>query len=94
MKVSREIVAEVLENIRDADLSIDFITERFEKIDEENPVLAAFINAVIEAWKSNKPATLQDQVSVLAVYLVATADIIARQEEVDKLNKQFGRFGS
>jgi len=91
MSISKGIVKETLERIEGAELVAEPLMEAFQKIREENPHLAEFIDAVLESWKEDPPSTLNDQLSVLFVDLMVLADMFRRQEEVDKLDRQFGR---
>jgi len=88
MKISKEIVEEALRRLEESPMI--FVLEKLEKMRSENPHLAEFLEAVFESWKEDPPPDLERQSAVLLTDLVVLADMFRRQEEVDKLEKQFG----
>ena len=91
MKISGEIVKEALRKIDEAKSAAGYVHESFDQIDKENPHVAEFISMVLETWKECPPPSLKEQLEILLTDLVVLVDMFRRQEEVDGLERQFGK---
>lgn len=90
MMVSKAVVREILKRLDEAELATEPLMESFQKIREENLHIGEFIDAALDTRKENPPPTLEDQLAVLFNDFVALGEMFRKQEEIDKLEEQFG----
>ena len=99
MRISKEIRVEALRKIgeigdktfRAGDYSLQLVLEVFRPIEKENPEAAEFIAKALETYGEIPVEDPDARRIFFAICLFALADMFRRQEEVDRLEKQFKR---
>lgn len=79
MAIKIEIIEEIIEKINNEPLSL--FLKALSRAEEEDPGIRILANYAVDSWRKNPPKSIEDQTSLLMLYILAVGEAYRQQQK-------------